>query len=75
MPVKRGEKSHKIDKREMTNKMVCTQCNVEMNQHAEKLVDPTCPEGAARIDPAFGAIVEEVHACPLCGHGGSRRAS
>ena len=75
MPVKRGEKSRKISKRGKTNKMTCTQCNVEMNQHAEKLVDPTSPEEAARTDPALGGIIEEVHTCPECGHSGSRPAS
>jgi ribosomal protein S27AE len=58
-----------------SGKMVCTRCQVEMNRHAEKLVDATSPEEAARMDPVLGGIIEEVHACPECGHGGSRRLS
>ncbi len=75
MPGKKSRASKDGGKSQKTGKMICNKCNQEMNQHAEKLVDPTSPEEAARIDPALGGIVEEVHACPQCGHSGSGRAS
>ena len=53
--------------------MMCS-CGREMNHHAEKLVDPVTPEEAARVDPALGGIIEEMHYCPECGKGEARRA-
>jgi hypothetical protein len=43
-----------------------------MNQHGEKLMEPTTPEEAQRIDPELGALVEEFHTCPNCGKGAAR---
>lgn len=57
-----------------TGKIICPECNEEMNHHAEKLVDPIGPEEAARVDPALGGLLEEVHCCPGCGKSESRRA-
>jgi hypothetical protein len=56
-------------------KMICEPCRQEMNFHAEKLVDPTSAEEAARVDPALGALVEEMHTCPDCGSSASRHGS
>ena len=47
-------------------KMVCATCNMEMNQHAEKLVEPRNAQEAARMDPALGGLIEEAHTCPGC---------
>jgi hypothetical protein len=47
---------------------------MDMNHHADKLVDPTTPEEAAQMDMALGGLVEESHTCPGCGGSGSRRA-
>jgi hypothetical protein len=55
-------------------KMICPRCGAEMNQHAEKLVEPTSAEMAKRIDPALGAIVQEMHTCSGCGVGAMREA-
>jgi predicted RNA-binding Zn-ribbon protein involved in translation (DUF1610 family) len=55
--------------------MTCPECGVKMNHHAEKRVDPTTPEEAARMDPALGGIIEEMHTCPECGQVHSRRMS
>lgn len=55
--------------------MICASCGVEMNHHAEKLVHPTGSADAACMDPVLGGIVEELHTCPACGTGASRRAS
>jgi ribosomal protein S27AE len=56
----------------MATKMICRECGVEMNHHADKLIEPTSREEAARVDPALGGIVEEHHACPECGKGQAR---
>ena len=53
--------------------MRCPECDIEMNHHAEKLVDPVSAEEAARVDPALGGLIEEVYACPECGKAASRR--
>lgn len=57
-----------------TPKMICPKCRVEMNHHAEKLVDPVNPEEAAQVDPALGGLIEEMHCCPGCGTTESRRS-
>jgi len=50
-----------------TNKMICPECGIEMNYHAEK-IDYNVPEEKARlIDPDFGGIIQEAHTCPECG--------
>ena len=56
-----------------TEKMTCKDCGDEMNHHADKLVDPVNAQEAARMDPALGGIVEEMHCCAQCGKGDSRR--
>jgi len=55
--------------------MACTKCGVELNRHAEKLVDPIDPREAAAVDPALGGILEEFYTCPECGKGEARRTS
>jgi ribosomal protein S27AE len=52
--------------------MICPKCGSEMNEHAEKLLDPTSPQEAA--DPALGGLLEEFHTCPNCGANASRQA-
>lgn len=58
-----------------TNKMVCPDCGIEMNYHAEKLDYTAALTEPEAIDPDLGGIVEEVHTCPGCGKAGTRRAS
>jgi len=53
--------------------MNCPYCGAEMNQHAEKLMQPTCAADGSSVDPVLGGIVEEVFACPACGASASRR--
>jgi hypothetical protein len=55
-------------------KMICKECDVEMNHHADKLVDPTSAAEAKLVDPALGGMVEEMHSCPACGCTDSRHA-
>ncbi|HZP41464.1 MAG TPA: hypothetical protein VFD84_08115 [Candidatus Binatia bacterium] len=52
--------------------LICPHCRVPMNHHADKAVPPTTAEEAARVDPALGGVVHEVHTCPQCGAGGTR---
>ena len=47
--------------------MICPECAVEMNHHAEKIDYTAALEEPAAIDPAFGGILLEVHTCPKCG--------
>lgn len=56
------------------DKMICPDCGVEMNLHAEKLdynLALVEPDG---VDADLGGVVEEVHTCPECGGAASRRA-
>ena len=55
-------------------KMICPECGLAMNQHAEKLVYPSTPEEARRVDAALGGLVEETHTCPGCGKAEARFA-
>ena len=45
-------------------KMICPDCGVEMNFHAEKI---DYSDSGANVDAVFGGIVEEAHTCPVCG--------
>ena len=55
------------------SKMICKECGVEMNHHAEKPVVPINAEEAKSVDPALGTIIEEIHTCPECGKSHARR--
>ena len=48
-------------------KILCPECDLEMNHHAEKLVDPVTRAEAERLDPALGGVVKDIYACPECG--------
>ena len=51
-------------------RMVCADCGVAMNHHADKLVY----EGAGgEAVGELGGVVEEAHACPACGKTVTRR--
>jgi ribosomal protein S27AE len=50
-----------------TDKMICPECGVEMNKHAEKVDYAAALEGAPETDADLGGVVEEAHACPACG--------
>ena len=55
--------------------MMCPECGVEMNHHAEKLVHPSGAHEASAMDPILGGMIEEIHTCPQCGAGASRRGT
>jgi ribosomal protein S27AE len=54
--------------------MICPNCKVAMNHHADKVVFPTDARDAGSIDPTSGGMVEEFHTCPKCGDTASRPA-
>jgi predicted RNA-binding Zn-ribbon protein involved in translation (DUF1610 family) len=55
-------------------KMVCPDCGVEMNRHAEKVDYTAEPSDAGAFDPDLGGVLEEFHTCPHCGRTHARRA-
>ena len=58
-----------------TNKMICPDCGIEMNYHAEKIDYTAALTDPDAVDPDLGGVLEEVHTCPGCGNIGSRRAA
>jgi len=50
-----------------TKKMICPECGIEMNQHAEKIDYAIPPDESNETDAALGGVLEEVHSCPACG--------
>ncbi len=45
-----------------------------MNHHAEKLCYSEALTDPHAVDPEFGAVLMETHACPKCGKTADRRA-
>jgi ribosomal protein S27AE len=56
-----------------SEKMICADCGVEMNHHADK-VDYAAGLDGALVDPVFGGVIEEAHTCPECGRTEMRAA-
>jgi len=56
-------------------KMMCPDCGVEMNLHAEKLNYGDQQYGPESVDTDLGGVLEETHACPACGCSASRHVS
>ncbi len=70
---RRKKGKHKNRKSSATKrKMICGECGVQMNYHAEKLRQPAGRREAEHADPVLGGILEEHHACPECGTGDVR---
>ena len=55
-------------------KMICPDCRIEMNYHAEKLDYTAALIDPDAVDPDLDGILEEVYTCPGCGKMGTRRA-
>ena len=45
-----------------------------MNHHADKLVTAVEDSDRRAIDPVFGGVIQETHACPACANVEFRRA-
>ena len=61
----------------MTNerdKMMCPDCHVEMNHHADKIDYAAALEEPEAVDAELGGVLEEAHTCPACGRTHLRRA-
>jgi len=56
-----------------TDKMICSNCGVEMNHHCDKVVYNVDTHDVSKADSSLGGIIEEFHCCPNCGGGASRR--
>ena len=50
---------------EKSNKMICHDCGVEMNHHANKIDYSNDTPGEVNAD--LGGTLEEAHICPECG--------
>ena len=57
-----------------SGKMVCPDCGVEMNPHAEKVEYTEAGAEDEAFDPALGGVLIEFHACPDCGRTHTRPA-
>jgi predicted RNA-binding Zn-ribbon protein involved in translation (DUF1610 family) len=58
----------------MREKMVCPDCGVEMNLHAEKVDYARAPDEGAPFDDDLGGQLTEFHTCPACGRTDTRHA-
>jgi ribosomal protein S27AE len=47
--------------------MLCPDCGVEMNHHADKVDYNAGLDDPIEIDPVYGGVLEEAHTCPRCG--------
>ncbi len=57
-----------------TNKMLCPDCHIAMNHHAEKVDYTAALEDPEAMDPDLGGVLVEVHTCPRCGKTETRKA-
>jgi ribosomal protein S27AE len=54
--------------------VLCPDCGVPMNHHANKVNYIAAEENGAVIDPQMGGVIAEFHTCPQCGKTRSRPA-
>jgi rubredoxin len=59
----------------MENKMICPDCGVEMNHHANKIDYGVASDETAARDETFGGALQEAHCCPECGQTATREAA
>jgi hypothetical protein len=52
------------------DKMICPNCKIPMNHHADKLV-PNAAYGGP-LDSMADGVIQEFHSCSGCGHAASR---
>jgi ribosomal protein S27AE len=55
--------------------MICPDCGVGMNLHAEKVDYTDAAAEREGFDPDLGGVVEEFHTCPSCGRTHARPAA
>jgi predicted RNA-binding Zn-ribbon protein involved in translation (DUF1610 family) len=57
-----------------SKKMICPDCGVEMNHHAEKIDYSAGMTDESPADSDLGGVLQEVHSCPVCGKTHMRRS-
>ena len=55
--------------------MMCPQCGIPMNRHADKPSEPRDAAEARQVETGLGVMIEAAHTCPGCGLNASRRES
>jgi len=56
------------------NPMICPDCGIAMNHHADKVRKEAAPDDVSAFDSGLGGVIEEFHTCPQCGKTQSRRS-
>lgn len=56
------------------DRMICPDCGVEMNHHADKMDFNDAPDEFPTSDTDSGGVLIEAHACPECGGTATRTA-
>lgn len=56
------------------DRMMCPECGVEMNHHAEKIDYTAALDDPLHIDAQLGGALEEAYTCPHCGKTELRKA-
>ena len=58
-----------------TNKMICPDCGVAMNHHANKIDYGTESGETEASESELGGTLVEAHTCPECGRAATRPAA
>jgi len=74
IPAGRTFRFVKIVEMAEANPLICADCGVPMNHHADKVRKETHPDDVSAFDSGLGGVIEEFHTCPQCGKTQSRRA-
>lgn len=57
-------------------KMICPDCGVEMNHHANKIdYSASNDESGEEMGMGLGGVLQEAHSCPNCGQTALREAA
>ncbi len=57
------------------DKMLCPDCGVELNRHAEKIDYTAAFTEPGAVDSELGGVIVAAHTCPECGRTETRRAN
>jgi len=55
--------------------VICPDCGVAMNHHADKVNFTAILDDPDAVDPDLGGVLEEAHTCPECGKTAVRKAT
>ncbi len=62
-----------LEANKKSNKMICPDCGVEMNHHADKVDYTATISEPDAIDADLGGVLKEAHTCPKCGKTDTRK--